>query len=285
MIGILFGLACLVGWGIADFLAALSSRDSGIFNTLIWSQLTGVLVLLPLTYFYPIQTSFSKGEWVLIAAGILLFVVAYPLFYRALSIGIVAVITPVFSANVLVTIAIGLAVFQERLSTLEIGAIGLVTIGLILAASDWRNLKSTGKVRLTRGLPEAVAALVIVGIFFSVLAFLSRQIGWLTSLLLIRLGSLGLMSLAGMYFWKRLHNPPRIRITPLVVGVVDSTAFLSFNLGVLVAPLALIAPIANSFPLMTIMLAMMFFKELPAKNQWVGIIAVLAGIILLAGRG
>lgn len=284
MIGILLGLVSLSCWGIADFLAARSSRKYGTFPTFFWSQLSGFLSLMPFLVFFPIQTQINRLDWVWLSINILLFVSIIPLFYRALGIGVVAVITPIVSANIVVTIAIGLVIFQEFLSFSEIFAVSLVTIGLFLVASDWRHLRNTMKLGLARGLPEAFIVMLLFGIFFSILAHLSWQVGWLTSFLIIRTGSLFIVLLVVIYRWWHWNIKIPIHPLPFTIGVFDSLAFLAFNLGVQQVPLSIIAPIANSFPVMTIILAVIFLREFPAKNQWVGILTVLIGVIMLAGK-
>jgi drug/metabolite transporter (DMT)-like permease len=284
MIGILLGLVSLSCWGIADFLAARSSRRYGTLSTFFWSQIGGFLCLLPFIAFIPIQTQFDQSNWVWLSIAVLLFVITIPLFYRALRIGIVAVITPIISANIVITITIGLVFFQEILSNSERYAVGLVALGLFLTASDWRQISSSVKIGITRGLPEAFTAMIFFGIFFTILAHLSWKVGWLTSFLIIRTGSLLILTFVVIYRWWRSRENLAIHPSPIAVGVFDSLAFLAFSFGVLQVPLSIISPIANSFPVMTIILALIFLREFPAKNQWFGILAILIGVIILAGN-
>jgi uncharacterized membrane protein len=284
MIGILFGLAAMASWGIADFLAAYSSRKYGTFSTFAGGQLGGVLSLVPFLVFFPIQTQIDLSNWFWLGAGTLLFVIIIPLFYRALGIGVVAVISPILSSNIVITIAIGLFMFQEVLSVTEMYAVGLVTVGILFAASDWRYIRTKIKLGLVRGLPEAFSAMVLFGVFFSILAHLSWQVGWLTSILVIRTGSLLIIFLVLVFRWWRRNTGIQIHPLPFIIGVFDSLAYLSFNLGVQQAPLSIIAPISNSFSIITIILAVIFLREFPAKNQWVGIFTILIGVIVLAGK-
>jgi hypothetical protein len=43
--GIIAGLMSVLGWGVADFFAAKSSRNIGVFKTLLFSQFLGLLVI------------------------------------------------------------------------------------------------------------------------------------------------------------------------------------------------------------------------------------------------
>jgi uncharacterized membrane protein len=63
---------------------------------------------------------------------------------------------------------------------------------------------------------------------------------------------------------------------------LEAAAFLAYGAGVASEFTAVVAPVAASFPMVTIMLARIFFHELVEINQKIGIAAVLTGLILLS---
>lgn len=57
---------------------------------------------------------------------------------------------------------------------------------------------------------------------------------------------------------------------------------MAYNLGVTTAFVSIVSPIAATFPAVTIVLAYIFLKERVVNSQKVGIVAVLAGLILIS---
>ncbi len=280
--GVLFGLACMVGWGLADFLAAQASKRSGTLKTFFWIQIGGLAPLIPLAPWLEEKVHWTGLQQAYCAGGIFLFTLMYLLLYRGFARGLVAVISPIFSAYVIVAVVVGLTFFHERLTTFQGVAVALVIAGILLASSDWRKTSQVQAGSLTRGLPEAVSALIMAGTFFSLLAVMARQIGWFGPIIRIRVGS---TALAGVLM---LGTRQSFRMNwaglrwVLLAGVSDCLAFLAFNLGLRAAPVAVIAPIAGSFSAVTVLLALLISGERPALNQWVGIAAILIGIITVS---
>jgi transporter family protein len=226
----------------------------------------------------------------------------YLLLYRGFERGLIAVVSPIFSAFVIFAVVVGLVLFRERLTPVQGLAVVLLIAGILLASSDWRQIKRWGAGgastpgdapgntrgetggethRFTQGVPEAVCAMLTAGIFFSVLTYLARQLGWFGPILRIRIGA---ALVTGLLMLAIRHKPSLIHggaYWILLAGMIDSLAYLAFNMGIRAAPAALIAPIAGSFSLVTILLVLIFFRERPAANQWAGIAAIIAGIIVM----
>ncbi len=280
--GVLFGLACMAAWGISDYLAARASKAHGTLTTFFWVQIGGLILLLPLSPWLEEGSRWNTSQQIWGLAGVFLFTTIYLLLYRGFEKGLVAVISPIFSAYVIVAVIAGLVLFHERLSVSQSFAVALVIVGILLASSDWRQAARLRPSRLTAGLPEALTAMLLAGTFFSILTLLARQVGWFGPILRIRLGSIVLTGL--ILFIAR--QKPGLDLSELrwilPAGLFDCLAFLAFNLGIRAAPAAIVAPIAGSFSLATVLLALFFSGERPARNQWGGIAAIILGIIVMS---
>lgn len=280
--GIMYGLVCMAGWGLADFLAARASKSYGSLTTFMWMQIGGLALLLPLAPWLDEGAQWTGAQQRYALVGVFLFAAVYLLLYRSFEKGIIAVISPIFSAYVIIAVVVGLTIFGERLSSLQSIAVALVIAGTLLASSDWRQAKSLKAEALTKGIPEAFAGMLLAGIFFSILALLARQVGWFGPILRIRVGALLLTAILVFAQRQKLELNPTVIRWLIPAGIIDSIAFLAFNLGLRVAPAALIAPIAGSFSVITIALALIFFRERPAANQWAGVIAIIGGIVVIS---
>ena len=68
----------------------------------------------------------------------------------------------------------------------------------------------------------------------------------------------------------------------LGAALLDAAGYVAYNVGLDRAPLALIAPLGASHPLVTIALALVLLRELPTRTQAAGIALTLAGVITLS---
>ena len=281
--GVLFGLLAMLGWGVSDFLAAQASREMGTVRAFFWSQVGGLALMLAFApWFVSGIGGWTWTDWAWIGAAFVLLMGVYPLFYRAFSIGMLSVVSPVFASNVVITAIIGLAVFGERLTPRTSVAVVVIIVGMILASADWRAVVRARGKGFTRGLPEILGATVLVGVAAAILADLSRRLGWFTPLLIIRAVMFAAVLLFVLFNWKRLNVMQAGWRVAVPAGITDAIAFLAFNLGVRVAPVAAVAPLGGAFPVVTVALAFVFFHERPAPNQWLGTALVIAGIVLMA---
>ena len=62
-------------------------------------------------------------------------------------------------------------------------------------------------------------------------------------------------------------------------AVLDSLAFVTFNLGIERNPVSLIVPIAAAYPAVTVALAWVLLRERMTRVQMVGMVAVLGGVV------
>ena len=70
----------------------------------------------------------------------------------------------------------------------------------------------------------------------------------------------------------------------LVVGasVLDTMAFLSFNIGTSSAYTAIVTALASLFSAVTVLLAWVFLRERLSSAQWAGVGVILAGVLLVS---
>jgi uncharacterized membrane protein len=271
----------MVGWGLADYLAAQGSKIHGTLKTFAWIQISGLVTLLIMVPWLDENAYWASEQKLLGFAAVFLFTGMYLLLYRGFEKGLVSVISPVFSAYVLVTILVGYLLFDERLSAFQGFAVGLLVVGIFLSSADWRETARAISSRLTRGIVETIGAMVLAGGFFAILAMLARQVGWFAPFLAIRVGSVVLILLVIWFSRGKLRIDTVNLVWVLLAGVFDSLAFLVYNQALRLAPIAIVGPIGGSFSIITIILALVFLKERPALNQWLGITAIVGGIIML----
>ena len=96
----------------------------------------------------------------------------------------------------------------------------------------------------------------------------------------------GLLMLADKKFSviakKELSFPKNAKLFVIIVAILETAAFLSIGAGISHEYTSIVYSVASAFPAVTIILAMIFFKETIELSNKMGAISVLAGLVLLA---
>ena len=272
----------MLAWGVADFFAAKAVRKSSVFKTYFWSQsiaLTIYLLAFLLFFEFPAISLVTFGI-ILICA--FLGITSVMSFYKCLQIGTVSIISPISAAFWVVTVILSLIVLNETLTALQTISIGIIILGGILASFKYHDLIKLRLKNITAGVGYAIYAMFAWGVLFVLLDILIADLGWfLPILLLVSIEIFCLLSYSGTVR-KNISFLKNVALFVFLVGVLEAIAFLSLGFGISLEHTSIVAPIISAFPAITIILATIFFKEILELNQKVGIVAVLAGLVLLA---
>ncbi len=184
----LLGLSSALGFGLADLFGAVSTRRLGVPQTILIIQALSatVLSLLLLT---PVVGSLSPnfGVRLAIAAGGILGIVSYFSFFRALQLGPVAIVSPVFACYATVTVTLSLALNGERLSALAVVGIASTIGGVALASARGGSSERSAR---GGGIPFALLAMIAWGVASYLLGRAAQQTGWFYPLYGARLAEL-----------------------------------------------------------------------------------------------
>ncbi len=281
MIPLLYGLIAMLGWGIADFLARKAIDEIGDINSLFWTQMIGAVLLgvyflvVPSEFSFPI-TSFNVG---LLAITSFLWAFAYLAFYKAISVGKLAVVSPIGSAWGALGAIIGFFVFGEVLSLFGYLGVSLVVLGVILASTKLSELR--GRIKLDSGVVYALIAFGMWGVLFSLLKLVYAG-GEVTIPFLLKAITVFLLLI--IFFIRKIpiRWSRRASLYVFGVGLLDTIAFVSMTTGLQKGFVSIVGPVASTFPAVTVCLAYIFLKERLELNQWVGILSIIAGIVMLS---
>lgn len=230
----------------------------------------------------------APGRWVsrldfLVLVGIVVVgATAYYVFYRALAIGPVAVVSPVVAAYSAVVVALSLIFLGESMSKLQaIGAAGAL-IGVVLASADLRALPQ-GMSRIGKGLWLAVAALLCFGVSTFGGGIYAKKYDFITAAfigrILMTIVFYGAVTRKRAWPWGHLRGNEIVKL--FLLGVIESAGYLFFTKGAETGAISIVAVATTSYPLIPMILGVGFLKERPAPNQWAGIMMVLLGVLLI----
>jgi drug/metabolite transporter (DMT)-like permease len=281
MTGIAGLLAVLssLAYGAADFLGGLATkRGSTVFSAVVWSQATGLLVvLLVLPFFPPASPTPADLGWG--AATGLAGGVGLALLYRGLAVGMMSVVAPVTAVcAVIIPVGAGVAM-GERPARIAVAGVALALVAIVLISQSG---KEEGKDPRT-GVPIAIASGIAIGFF---LVFLERTgpAAGLWPLVPARIVSVSFIAACGLIARQTLL--PQRSSWPIVVGggALDMAANVFYLLAVRQGPLSIVATLTSLYPAGTILLARVVLGERLRLVQQAGVAcAVLAIVLIVSG--
>jgi drug/metabolite transporter (DMT)-like permease len=283
---VIYGLGAALGWGLADFTAALVSRRMGSAATVVVSQFAGFLMLtVVLIATRPPMPDLGGNVLGLLLIGVL-GALTYRLFYRGLQLGPIALVSPIVAGYASIVIVLSLVLLKERVPALALAGAGVTLLGVIMASTDPRaiHLRTPGS---RAGVYFGIAAMVGFGIGAYFVARYAKRVGWFEVVYIERIGALGTLALLSLRSRVRGGG----RRSPLgrwpvsfalLAGLLDTLAFASFARGSELGFVSIVAAASATYPLLPVTGGLLFLGERPAPSQIAGVPVVLGGLALLA---
>ncbi len=280
--GVAWGLLTALLWGLADSNAAIASRAIGSFRVVLGFHLLATAALGALAV--------ATGAFDGVAAGDLprfvwvgaLGALSYATFYKALEIGPISIASPIISAYAAVSVVLAVIVIGEALSALQVAAIVVVMLGLLLASSDLREVGRIER-RQTVGLLLALFTALAIGGFVFGNAYYAPRFGWLASIFFSRMFTTIFLVAAATAArqWSLPARSPRVLLLVAIVAAVDTGGYVALNLGAERAETSVVSAASAPYALIPIAIGVLFLGERLNRLQWIGVLSVIAGVVLL----
>ena len=291
--GIVLGLVGAVCWGVADFLARFSSRRVGAYRTLLFMQVFGFLGLsayLKWTHGFAQIAAHGWKPWAFGAIAGLLNMVASLALYYSFQIGVMSVVAPVSSSYPALTVMLAL-LSGEHIQALRGIGLAVTLVGVVLAstsfAADKVDAPARGNhphARLAKGVVWAIVAAIGFGFLFWFLGFhVVPVLGSVISVWMIRLTSFTVLVLAAAPS-RQTITLPRGSVWWLLLGIglLDTAAFVFNNAGLRTGQVSVVSVLASLYGAVTVVLSWVFLRERLERSQWLGIVLIFAGIVLVS---
>jgi drug/metabolite transporter (DMT)-like permease len=133
-----------------------------------------------------------------------------------------------------------------------------------------------------RETPRPLAAALGFGVFFLFLAKASEGNHALAATFMLRLTTVPLVLLAMLALRQPLRVPRRHLRWIVLIGVLDSGANALYALATNHGLLSLVSVLSSLYPLTTVLLAQALLHEHVSRHQRLGIVAALAGVVLIS---
>ncbi|WP_328403148.1 DMT family transporter [Streptomyces sp. NBC_00390] len=283
----LFALATSLLWGLADFGGGLLTRRTPALTVVVVSQSIAVLVLGTIVVATGGFAEAGPQLWYAVAAGVV-GPVAMLCFYKALALGPMGVVSPLGSLGVAVPVGIGL-VLGERPGLLQFAGIAVAVMGIVLAGGPE-----------LRGAPVQRQAIILTLVaafgFGAVLALIAEASTTITGLFLaLFVQRVTNVTVGGAALYVSVKRGARalpeggglrMLLTALpslaFVGLADVAANGTYSIAAQTGPVTVAAVLANLYPVVTVLAALVVLKERLRTVQAAGAGLALVGTVLLA---
>ena len=277
-----FALLSALCYGAADFLGGFTAKRASTLAIVVLSQLTGLLLLLITVPFLPSAAPGTAdvvwGALAGVAGG-----VGVALLYRALAIGVMAVVAPTTAVcavviPVFVSVALG-----ERLAVTTFGGIALAIAAIVLVSHSGEGApghRTDADERRKKSFVLAMLSGVAIGLFFVALARTGREAG-LWPLVAARSASVILFAVMAFFTSQSLRIPAGILAIVVAAGALDMLANVLYLLASRVGPLSVVVTLTSLYPASTVLLARLVLHERVSPRQWVGVACALIAVTVI----
>jgi drug/metabolite transporter (DMT)-like permease len=293
-------------WGSGDFVGGAATRRSHQFQVLALSALSGIVLLTMLAWIFEPLPSRANAAWA--AAAGLAGAVGIASLYHGLAVGGAAMVAPVAAVVTAAIPAVYTAFAVAPPSPWQLAGFLAAVAGIWLVTrqaevgpaeagpyvhsrtpeDSWtppirqtlQTPKTLGLSRLPRGVRQAVVAGIGFGTFLILIAQVDRTLVFgplvVARTVMLAMG-LVLMIVRGISFPGLTSNP-----LALVAGALDAGGNIFFVLARQHTRLDVAAVLSSLYPVATVVLARIVWREPVAPQQWAGVGMCLLAVALMA---
>lgn len=287
--GIVLGLLSAFGFGTADLIARDSTRRIGTMRTLYYMQFVGAvgisIYLIASGELAATATRVEPGLWLVAAFAALLNIASSTMLYRSFQVGIISIVSPVGASYAAITVVLALFSGEQLTPQRAVGVL-VVLVGVVLASIS----RSEGTENVPRrwttspGLGMAIGAAVGFGVVFWLIGFhVTPVFGGVIPVWVSRCVTILTLSLLSLVTPLNLALPRgRVWLPVLGVGVLDTVGYVAATLGLQTEQVSIVTVLSSLFSAVTVLLAWLLLRESLQRAQWVGILLIFAGIVLVS---
>jgi len=261
-------------WGTADYLAGRLSRTRHVLVVLGGTQTVGlVAMVVAATLTGAWGAPWGYLGWAVLAS--LAGATGLALYYRALAIGTMGVVSPIAALGVVVPLVVGIA-GGERPRPVQLLGVALALAGVVLASgpevhgdAGWRPVLLAGGSALFLG----TSLVAIAG---------GSEVSVVMTMTAMRITTVALMGMV-LLVLRRRPTVSRSEVPWFAaVGLLDVGANLAFGAASTAGLLSLVSVFGSLYPVATILLARWLDHERLRRVQQVGVVLALTGAAAIA---
>jgi uncharacterized membrane protein len=282
---VIYGLAAALGWGLADFLGAVSSRRIGSFAAVVSGQLLSAAFMTIVFAFAGGTLGSIHGLLWFVALNGVASMIAYASHFRALQLGPVAVVSPIGAGYAVVGVVLSFLILGERPSAVAVVGMVVVVVGTMLVTTDIRALRA-GLHERAPGLPWAFVSALTFGVAGFLLGYTVKRSGdWIVALWASRVALVTAFAPFILIRRKDLRAVwPATGLgvgVALLAGLADILGVTSYSAGAQAGFVSIVLAASAVFPVVAVALSVRLLGERLVLNQLAGIALVVGGLLML----
>jgi drug/metabolite transporter (DMT)-like permease len=282
--GILLGLGASTCWALANVAVARSGRSIGSFRALLWAQLSGAAMAAVAAAAIDQRNMAlwsSLGGWIGLACASSL--LAYVCMFYAFEHGRLTIAVPIMSSWAVISAALSLALFHERLGRAQLLGGAAVVAGALVVSRYGQAETTKGGGSTPRWLIASAGAALGFGVLIPTMGRLVPAFGSVGAIIVVYLADIAIGLPLALAFRIDLRPPPAAVWLPvLAAGFFETAGFACLTIAARVAPLALVSPFASLASALTVAYAWLVLRERPARAVLIGAALVCTGVVILA---
>ncbi len=282
--GMLLGLCASASWALANVVVQRAGRSVGAIPALFWALLAGVAISAAgsaaLDAYRGVFTGADAG-WLAVAgvSGL----TAYACLFYAFEHGRLTLAVPIMSSWAVLSAALSIALFHERLTPGQLGGAGLVIAGAVVVARQAQRTEPVPAGVRHGWLPASVGTAVGFGVLMPAMRRLVPVFGPVGTVGAVYAAALVLAVPLILVLGIRLPVPPRRAWSWILLsGLLETLGSVCITFGSRRAPLAIVSPLASLASAFTVAFAWAALRDRPPRGVLLGAALVSAGVVVLA---
>lgn len=279
--GVILGFVSALSFGSADFIARGVSVKLTPYRALFYVHLLSGVLLVIASSIDGLPASATLDA---VGLGVVLGAVntlGTLMLYRALSIGKIAIVSPVTSTFGGVALVLSLLA-GDAISRGGIFSLLLMLGGIVIVSSVREDPQKAVDRSVMMGLPEALISALALGINFWGLQFVVASLGPYIPTLIGRIMTVIVLPVLARPLHQSVALPARgYGLNLAVVGFLTTLGEIAYNVGIQGTTPGIVAVLSSLFSPVTVLLALIFLREQLARYQWVGVGVIFIATLLL----
>ena len=275
MLAAVCALGASIAWGVGDFLGGLKSRTVPLLVVLVLAQVSGVLAI---GLVVAVAGNAPPGTSILWAPLAAVFgTVGLAAFFRGMAVGSISIVAPIAAVGAVVPVVFGIATGDD-VSSLQLAGFALALGGVGLASFE---RPEGGSMRVAAGVPWAIAAVIGFGGYYVPMHEASGE-DFLWAAFTFRMSVFVLVLAAWLIFRPPLRRASGSLLAIAMIGVMDTAGNSFFAAASSLGEVSVVSVLATLYPVVTVGLATVVLSERVAGLQLLGVVAALAGVVLIS---
>ena len=282
--GMLLGLGASASWALANVVVQRAGRSVGALPGLFWTYVVGIVLAFVVAAALGARPpALTAGDWAWIAIGGVSGLLGYACIFYAFEHGRLTLAVPIMSSWAVLSSALSLIVFREKLTAGQLLGSATVIAGAVVVGRNAQTAGASGGGSSKPWLLASVGAAVGFGVVVPAMRRLSPLFGPVGTIGVVYLADLALALPLLLGFRVALPAPRgRVWWPILWAGFLETAGSVCITLGVRRAPLAIVSPLASLAAAFTVLYAWAILGERPARGVLIGGALVSAGVVVLA---